>query len=234
MKHPKLLLLVALVLVVASGLTQGYVQRRWASDDYLPEASSRLKDIPSEFGHWTSEELTLTDKEISTGRIAGYIRREYRHSQTNSMVGVLLMVGEAGPISLHPPTVCLAGQGFQMLRQPSTTSIPTSETKQSGDPSALFRADFRSGQSSDDLLTRLYWAWSTDATWQAADSPRFQFAGQPFLYKLYVTERWRPSESKKDTAVAYQFLKDFLPIVKTAIQQPSSSVERSSGEQGAE
>lgn len=234
MKNSKFLFTVTLVMIVVCGLTQGVVQRRWANDDYLPEASSRLQNIPRQFGHWTSEDLTLTDKEISTGRIAGYIRREYRHTQTNSMVGVLLMVGEAGPISLHPPTVCLAGQGFQMLRQPSTTSLPTSDSEQDDDTSEFFLADFQSGQSSDDLLTRLYWAWSTDAIWQAAQSPRFQFAGQPFLYKMYVTERWRPSESKKDTAVAHQFLKDFLPVVKAAIQAPSSSMETTAGGSGAE
>jgi hypothetical protein len=37
---------------------------------------------------------------------------------------------------------------------------------------------------------RIRWAWSTDGTWIAPDSPRWQFAKQlnavPVLYKLYV------------------------------------------------
>lgn len=217
MKHPQLLLTAALILVVVSGLTQGVVQRRWTNDEHLPEAALRLEDVPTTFGHWTSEELSLTETEVSTGRIAGYIRREYRHAQTHSTVGVLLMVGEAGPISLHPPTVCLAGQGFQMLRQPATTSVSLPDLKAEGNTCRVFWADFRSGQASDDLLTRLYWGWSTDGKWQAVETPRFTFAGEPLLYKLYVTERWRPSETRKDTAVAEQFLKELLPAVRQTI-----------------
>lgn len=234
MKHPKLLFTVALLLVVASGLTQGIAQRRWATDNHLPEASLRLQNVPTAFGHWTSEELSLTETEVSTGRIAGYVRREYRHSQTQSTVGVLLMVGEAGPISLHPPTVCLAGQGFRMLRQPATLSLPLSDQKQDGDTCRVFQADFQSGQASDDLLTRLYWGWSTDGQWQAAMNPRFTFAGEPLLYKLYVTERWRPSEKKNDTAVAQQFLKEFLPAVHQVIAEQPSGDGAASMLEGAE
>lgn len=221
MKSPQLFFVAALLLVVVSGLTQGVVQNRWSTGDHLPAASQRLMDVPKAFGHWTSQELALTETEISTGRIAGYIRREYRHAQTQSTVGVLLMVGEAGPISLHPPTVCLAGQGFQMPRQPSTVSFSLADVGHAEQTCEVFQADFKSGQARDDLLTRLYWGWSTDGQWQAANNPRFTFAGEPLLYKLYVTERWRPSETRKTTAVAEQFLKEFLPEVQQVIATES-------------
>lgn len=221
MNKSYLLLTISLILIAVSGWTQGLVQRRWATDDLLPEASMRLQNVPKAFGHWTSKELSLTETEISTGRIAGYVRREYRHAQTESTVGVLLMVGEAGPISLHPPTVCLAGQGYQMLRQPATQTFSLDGRKQGDETFEVFRADFRSAQASDEFLTRLYWGWSTDGKWQAATNPRFSFVGEPLLYKLYVTERWRPSESRTDTAVAQQFLQEFLPAVKRSVAGPS-------------
>ncbi|MEP3480982.1 MAG: exosortase-associated EpsI family protein [Fuerstiella sp.] len=229
MKNSSLLLIISLIFVAVSGWTQGLVQRRWATDDQLPAAAARLQKIPKAFGHWTSEELSLTETEISTGRIAGYVRREYRHAQTESTVGVLLMVGEAGPISLHPPTVCLAGQGYQMLRQPSTQTISLDGRKQSEETCEVFRTDFRSAQASDDRLTRLYWGWSTEGKWQAATNPRFSFVGEPLLYKLYVTERWRPSESRTDTAVAEQFLKEFLPAVRRSIAASSFSDQALTG-----
>lgn len=222
MTQTKSLLTAAVALVILAGITQGVLQQRWSQSDQLPVAVQKLQQIPMTFGLWSAEELKLDEQEISTGRIRGYIRREYTHAQTNSKVGVLLMVGEAGPISLHPPTVCLKGQGFQMLRQPASVSFSSEAGRQSN---TMFRADFRGSRTEDELLTRLYWAWGNDGIWEAAESPRFQFAGQSMLHKLYVTERWSPSETKTDTAVARQFLEDFLPVLQTILTDaPASSV----------
>ena len=62
------------------------------------------------------------------------------------------------------------------------------------DLGTLWTARFLKGTGvASDL--RLYWGWSTGGSWQASANPRWQFGGEPFLYKRELP--WRFSEVGK-------------------------------------
>jgi hypothetical protein len=60
----------------------------------------------------------------------------------------------------------------------------------------------------------LYWAWNADGSWEASSSPRWQFRGAPFLYKLYVSRdiNRQPGVAPGADATA-QFMREFLPVL---------------------
>ena len=70
-------------------------------------------------------------------------------------------------------------------------------------------------------------AGSGDAggSWDAPDTPRVAFAGEPYLYKLYVTET-RPydpeTEAEPAREATREFLAAFLPAAADALATPAA------------
>jgi hypothetical protein len=57
---------------------------------------------------------------------------------------------------------------------------------------------------------RLFWSWNDGKSWQASSNPRWEFGGEPFLYKLYLSHD-NPGPSGPASDGALGFLKEFLP-----------------------
>jgi hypothetical protein len=96
---------------------------RWTANTAVADAVSLLEGVPTHIGDWTATDHVMTENEVKVGRIDGYVKREYMNGVTGARVHFLLMCGESGPISLHPPTVCFSGQGYHVVGQQSHTSI---------------------------------------------------------------------------------------------------------------
>ncbi len=221
MKHRRVLIATALMLIVSCGMAQGWMTYRWTANTAVAEAVSLLERVPAQIGDWTAVDLEMSENEIEVGRIEGYIKREYINRVTEARVHFLLMCGEAGPISLHPPTVCFSGQGYRVVGQESHTSIQGTE----GCTFNFHEADFGNSAIDDPTLSRLYWAWSTDGEWETPPNPRVEFAGKPALFKLYVSEQWVPRGIMNDTGVAKSFMGEMLPAVRSALHGQNSQGE---------
>jgi hypothetical protein len=224
MNHRHLLIAAGLSIILLGGMAQGWMTYRWSANTAVAEATVLLDGIPSQIGDWTSSDYALTDNEIEVGRIDGYVKREYVNALTGARVHLLLMCGAAGPISLHSPTVCFSGQGYRVVGHQSHASI---REKTSGDQRHDFhQADFGNSAVDDPTLIRLYWAWSTVGKWAAPVNPRVDYAGEPALYKLYVSEQWVPTGTTTDTGVARLFMDEMLPIIRVALQPKNSQEEK--------
>jgi hypothetical protein len=71
-------------------------------------------------------------------------------------------------------------------------------------PPDLFRyAQFTQHDVGGDAPFRIFWSWYADGSWQAPDSPRWSFARQPYLVKVYVLSDLpeRPEAPERDPAV---------------------------------
>ena len=218
-----ILVVAGLVVLLVGGLAQGLMSHRWLPNIAVRDAALALNDIPAEIGNWTSEDVALSDSDKQIGGIAGYVQRTYRDRTTGTEVSLLLVAGESGPISVHPPTACFSGRGYNVVRQPGLLAIvksgSESPTLAATDPEAsrnhvFNQADFANNAIDDVSLIRVCWAWSTNGHWEAPANPRLQFASEPYLYKLYVSERWIPNgDVQQDAGAAQQFLMTALPIV---------------------
>ncbi len=225
MKRLDALAISAFILITSGSVVQGLMTHRWIPNTAVVEAVHRLDAVPKNFGDWTSVDLKLSDAELTIGGIAGYIKREFTNQQTGAQVTLLLVAGAPGPISLHSPTVCFSGQGFQVHGHESGFAVNVTEANVSDHRHVFHYADFSNSAVSDPSLIRVYWAWSPDGRWQSPEQPRIAFAGSSALYKLYVSERWLPEVSGSDTGTGKLFLETALPEITQALSQSLSTEE---------
>lgn len=225
MQRMEILAGVAGAMMVCGGLVHGLSTHRWTPNVAVQQAVDKLQTVPVTVGDWTSEPLLLSDAELTFGGIAGYIKREYTNRQTGAQVTLLLVAGDAGPIALHPPTVCFSGRGFHVVGHEMAYSAPVDEDRADAGQHEFLSADFANPADADPSRIRVYWGWSVDGRWQTPDHPRVAFAGSSALYKLYVSERWLPqNQQDSDTGTGRLFLEAVLPQLTQALS-PGSQQE---------
>jgi hypothetical protein len=212
-----LVIALAAGLVVAVAVFEGLRSNRWGASGDLRAASARLERIPREFGEWVGTDSQLDRKIVEIAEAVGYLNRSYVSRKTGERFDVLILCGPSGPIGAHTPDVCYGGLGYKCVGKPTPRRVVI------GDGAASFwAARFEKATPTDDPL-RVYWAWSTAGDWEAAASPRTEYALEAALYKLNVARR----ETAADRARApgapdpdEAFLAEFLPVVKKALTDP--------------
>jgi hypothetical protein len=207
--------ILALSLVIASGLFQGRWSGRWSHSDEIEKRLAALARVPRSFGDWESQDTVIDARTRRVAGLDGYLARRYHNRRDGSEVSVLLVSGRPGPISVHTPEICFPGNGFEQASETALRSV-----KAAGDatPDAFFAVNF---QKSDGVLPeklRVLYSWSPGGDrWTAPANPRLRFAGVAALYKLYVT--WLVSgdvmPGRDDPATA--FTGEFLPVLRKAL-----------------
>jgi hypothetical protein len=193
---------VAFLLVASAGAVHGWRTDRWSISDEPAASAAKLEGLPLSLGDWrgTEEEMDAEQRELA--EITGYKLRVYQFK--NRVVRVMIACGRPGPISVHTPDVCMGGAGFEIGGE-STETIDLGN----GLTSELRMGRFRRDVGPQTVQQRILWSWSTDGTWIAPESPRWNFARAPALYKLYLTyDLPRPDEPID--AVFKDFLKLLL------------------------
>lgn len=208
--------LISLGILVASGLVQGIHTDRWGRPGAVETAAARLRGVPVTVGDWSSREVPIGDRQLGKAGAVGSLSRRYVNRDTGEAVNVMILCGRSGPISVHPPTVCLTGAGWVLATAPQRY-MPGDEGS-----SALGEfqvADFEK-ESAAGRRMRTYWAWTATGTWRAPDTPRLEFARREYLYKMYVLAPVRASgrdspEPGEDAAA--RFMRAFLPEVRDVL-----------------
>ncbi len=177
-------------------------------------AAARLDSIPERIGAWTSSVEAIDERERRMAEIAGSVRRTYRNSENGYVVSLTVLCGASGPMSVHPPTACFEGVGYELTSGPSVVTFSDADETQS----SLNRATFRLPGSPTTDVVRVFWGWSDDGKWTAPANPRLAFRGQPYLFKLYVVDR--SLSQADDVRQSEAFLEEALPEIRRGLQQP--------------
>jgi hypothetical protein len=168
----------------------------------LEAAAARVALVGNVVGAWQGQDQAADDRAFSqTGAVAHWTR-QYVHRETKEAVLVILMCGRSGKMAVHTPEVCYGGAGYKLVDQPTVSPIR--------DDANFWTATFTKKAS----RLRLHWAWNATGAWEASTSPRWQFRGQSFLYKLYVSRDLRAQGSVAPEADATAaFLREFVPVL---------------------
>ena len=177
-------------------------------------AATRLNSIPEQIGVWTSSLEAIDARERRIAEIVGSVRRTYRNSENGYVVSLTILCGAAGPMSVHPPTACFEGVGYELSSGPSVVTFADADDT----PSSLNCAMFRLPGSPMTDVVRVFWGWSDDGKWTAPANPRLAFRGQPYLFKMYVVDRSLPQAD--DVRQSEAFLEEALPEIRKGLQQP--------------
>ncbi|MCI0458956.1 MAG: EpsI family protein [Gemmataceae bacterium] len=212
MKHGLQLVSVA-ALIAVSGYVHGVWTDRWSVSQELQAAVGRLGRVAPTIGDWQSQPLEMDPRQRDRAGVVGYLFRNYQHARTGKSVLVLVACGRPGPLSVHTPEICYVGAGYTMA-DPARYTSPAA-----GRPGTDFwTARFTKAGDLVPSRLRLYWSWCGSEGWQAPDSPRRQFAGLGWLYKLYVIQELTHSDERVDEEVCRAFLQQLLPELDRALR----------------
>ncbi len=176
-------LVVIAALIGAGAVLNGAATQRWAAFAPDPATTDRLHALHVRFLDWEADEvptdMPMNEKSVATSR-------RYLSPTTKRSAVVTLISGVPGSVSTHTPDVCYPGSGYRTLHAARKETVPLP----GGKPASFYVADFEKKSATQQTRVRVRWAWTTDGTWVAPDSPRWQFARQlvsvPVLYKVYV------------------------------------------------
>ncbi len=196
---------IAFVVLLIGGIVHGTLADRWQTSTALTTAVERLPGVPNDVGAWhgkDSEHIPKSDFE-QTGALS-YLVRIYQRPG-HEPIEVILMCGRPGRMSVHTPEICYGGVGYELRNPPKR-----SETSNG----SFWKAQFSKPKTKASDLA-LYWSWNAGAGWTASDSPRWAFAGQSFLFKLYLSQRRIMNvEGPSETEL---FLREFLPVLERTL-----------------
>lgn len=207
-------------LTLTSGMSAGWLSNRWGVPFDLQTAGAKLDNLPKTFGPWELQApLTLNEFASKQLQCAGSTLGIYHNRVTGETVNMALVVGPAGPISVHEPEVCYSTRGYLEVGQSRKVRLRESER-----PDEVFwAATFRARQIEGERLHVVYgWndgsGWSAPSPWMA----RVQFGGCPFLYKVLVAAV-TSAAGKNPTDPSQDFLKDLLPVLDARLSgQPAT------------
>src|SRR5579871_1996402 len=104
----------AAALLVASGAVHRVWTGAWTGSDNEPAAfAKRLANVPLTFGKWEGSDLEIDQAQLTVAEAVGHVSRKYVRRDSGAEVSILILCGRPGPMSVHQPTICYGGLGFE-------------------------------------------------------------------------------------------------------------------------
>jgi len=211
--------LTLVAVTVATGWVDGHLSNRWGEPADLVAAGQRLASVPARVGAWEMQSSQPFDDEVvAMLQCVGHFTRVYVHADTGEVVTVALLVGPPGPTAAHTPEICYSSRNQEIWEE----SKAVQSRPQVAPDETLWRMTFRSSDVEQRLL-RVFYGWcGQDGLWRAAKDPRFEYGGQPLLYKLQLAGQLREGKDDDSQDSCQRFLQDFLPALNASqFQVPS-------------
>lgn len=204
-KRNSAILAATILLLLGAGVADGIITNRWAPSDELQRASAAIQNLPLEIGEWTGVDREIDERELKIAAATAFIQRTYTNQTTGDQIIVTCLCGPHGPISLHPPTVCFTGAGWRLTEQEKPENYDLDDQTTCRFWQARFTR--RNQLQEEEIVTD--WSWNNGEGWKASTNPRFEYAGSPFLYKLYFTSPARLA-NEQSKSLRDDFVKMFL------------------------
>lgn len=211
MMHPspqplRFWLVLGVGMTLVSGLLHGHMTQRWGQDSLLLAAAAHLQQFPIEVPGWRLQDtMELPPEALEMLQCPAYLQRLYVHEATGQAVNLAVLVGPAGPMSVHTPEICYPSRDYAILQARERVNVPVGDGQ-----TDQFWALTLGSPGVHGGRVRVYYGWHAGAGWQAPEQPRFSLAGRPFLYKLQLAATL-PREDTAARDPCAEFLDSFLP-----------------------
>ncbi|MFO0877273.1 MAG: exosortase-associated EpsI family protein [Gemmataceae bacterium] len=203
-------LLIGLAVLVTVGLVHGRWTDRWQPSTDLVEAADRVAQLPENIGDWKGQEVVQDPEALAMAGAVGHYSRRFQDPQTGEQVLVILLVGKASRLVVHRPEHCYTTAGYIIKNQPTTLRLGIPGLEEAELATGLFVRDEVTGPSQ----LRIFWAFGANHRWSAPTSPRWAFAREPLLYKLYLIRgvAEEPGSIREDPSL--RLLGELLPLLE--------------------
>jgi hypothetical protein len=210
-----LAVLIGFGVLLAGGVVHGVWTNRWHAAGELDRAAGRLAALPDDAGEWKGTAQEQDAESLAISGAAAYYSRSFADPETNEPVLVILLAGKPARMAVHKPEDCYRAAGYELGGQPIKVTVTPA-----GQPGAdlwtgLFsREDLGKGASQ----LRIFWTWYAAGRWEAPENPRWAFARQPVLYKLYVIRTVNTS-TPIQAEPCVRLLGELLPVLNKALAE---------------
>jgi hypothetical protein len=176
-------ILIGFGVLLAGGVVHGLWTNRWHAASALDVAAGRLAALPDDVGAWKGKEHKQDAEALAISGAAAHYSRTFTDPETNEQVLVMLLAGKPARMAVHKPEDCYRAAGYELAGR----SIKLTVTPAAQPGAELWTGLFsKQDPGKGDSQLRIFWTWFAADRWEAPDNPRWAFARQPVLYKLYV------------------------------------------------
>lgn len=206
----------AVTFTIVPAIIEGIYSNRWGNHPDMRAAAEQLEHFPKEFGSWSyvREGEPVAEMVSKALSLAGYVSRSYTSREDGTVVSLLLMVGDSGPLIRHPPNICYANRANEQIGE--MTKIRVDTTKPSSEFNLLV---YRRPQSLTNDRFLVAYSMSVGPIWSAPKMPRLEFGGAPLLYKVQLLTMLDPSQdTEKGSAELQKFASDFCTAFQKHLQ----------------
>ena len=212
----------AVAVMLGSAFVQGKWSRRWGEPVELELFAKRIKDVPMDIGDWQGDKLADMDERTMTAAGAvGALSRKYTHRVTKQEVRLDIVCGRMLDVFAHTPDRCYPSVGFDT----DSAQVRTEIKLATGQTAEFWTAAFLKEDKRESLRVRVYWNFSSDGNWEAPESPKGHYAGQPALYKVYLQSSGREGEQSINQTASAEFGKVLFPEL-TKVFFPGSAAQK--------
>jgi hypothetical protein len=177
----------------------------------LQSAGDKLQRTPERFGDWILERSQPLDEDSAELlQSTDGTQRIYRNQRTGETVALTLIVGPAGPMSVHTPEVCYSSRDYKTVSPPNRFHVG------SGGDAQFWGMTLESTDLEGGGLSVAY-GWNDGNGWAAPQMPRFEFGGAPVLYKLQLAAPLEGDNGLKQNNTCRSFLRAFLPALDAVL-----------------
>lgn len=213
---------VILVGTLLGGWLQGRMITRWGADELLAVAGKRLEaPLSEQVGGWRLVQATQFEPDVVRMlQCPAHFSRSYVHEQTGDSVSVAVIVGPPGPVSVHTPEICYSAQDYAITAERRSVAVVDDSQREH----QLWQVSLEP-RSPTASSQRVLYAWGTGGPWLASADPRFNHAGEPYLYKIQLAGPTVDTNAEFDPC--QDFLRSFLPELQSHLV-PTSDAARAS------
>jgi hypothetical protein len=203
---------VGLPVLVGGGVLHGLWTERWVQSPYLSEAAAKLEALPEDIGAWKGVAYEQDPEALALTGAAGHYSRTFTDPVTGEKVLVILLCGKPAQMVVHRPEDCYRAAGYDMAGPTVKVKVRPAES----DEAEMLTGTFNRDDATGPTQLRIFWSWygGHGQQWEAPDSPRFHFASEPVLYKLYVIRNLAGHNAPVAQDPAIRLLGELLPLLQ--------------------
>ena len=212
-KFPYITVAIVACVTIVAGILHGNMTDRWGISDDGKKAGELIEQLPEKFGNWELQEegREMSGEARKQLRCHGYAYGTYVNPKTGKSASIAFLLGPPGPIAVHTPEICFSSRDFKATGKRKPITIETN----GGEKSRFWSLGFKSTRIDASDIQVVY-AWNGGKGWTASKSPRWEYSGSPYLYKLQIVCPANDPTSGQNPCE--QFLKEFLPVANQHVQ----------------
>lgn len=177
-----------------------------------------LETLPMSLKSWKGIETQMDEQIVRATGSTDRITRHYVDQRTGVNLDVIVLYGPTSDMFIHAPELCYPKAGYSFFGETRERSIPIGKGK------VPFRSvAFTKGEGGQTEIQEVYYSWRYNGRWSTSVSSPKQSERIPGMYKVQVSRRISPAESRDFDNPSEAFLELLVAEIEKNITGESAN-----------